>query len=285
MGKKFYKNSVGTGKYTGLLLIMPFVAGLVLFTAIPLGMSFAGSVSESGTYTEVLQSSDFYKSMAVTLKYVLILVPLKLVVSLAVALILSISLRFMGVYRTIFYIPSVLGSNLSVVIMWQFLFTSDGPVNKFLNLINIESVGWYSDSRHALSIIILLRLWEFGSSMIIFLNALKNIPSEYYDCAKTDGCGKVRAFFLITLPLLRDSIFLNLILQTISAFQEFNAPYLLTGGGPMKSTRTVGMLIYDEMFRYGETGYANAVSWILFAVITIAIILIWKIGRRGSEEF
>ncbi len=120
--------------------------------------------------------------------------------------------------------------------------------------------------------------------MIIFLNALRDIPREYYEAAKVDGCGKVRSFFSITLPLLKNVIFLNLILQLISAMQEFNAPYMITGGGPMKSTYTIGMLIYDEMFRYRNAGYANAVSWVLFMLITAAVILLFALTGRNREE-
>jgi len=195
--------------------------------------------------------------------------------------------RGIGIYRTAFYIPSILGANLAVVIMWQYLFTSGGLVNQFLELIGASPVGWYGDPDRAIFVIILLRLWEFGSTMIIFLTALRDIPAELYEAAKVDGCGRIRAFFSITLPQLRRVIFVNLVLQTIAAVQEFNAPYMLTGGGPLKSTYTVGMLIYDEMFRYNDmnVGYANAVSWGLF-VITAAIVGIMFISarHRGEDE-
>lgn len=132
--------------------------------------------------------------------------------------------------------------------------------------------------------IILLRVWEFGSTMIIFLTRLRDIPSELYDAAKTDGCGAVKAFFCITLPQLKNVIFVNLVLQTIAAMQEFNAPYMITGGGPLKKTYTLGMLIYDEMFRYSDPGRANAVSWLLFVVITIIVAVMFKLTGAFSKE-
>lgn len=295
MKKRIYHNPVGVGKYTGLMLIIPFILGFLLFTLYPfissfiLGMTDYDSIREpvfSGldNYASMLKSREFRNAAWVTIKYTVILVPLKLTVSLAAALLLNMELKFMGVYRTIFYIPSILGSNLAIVIMWQFLFTSDGLMNQLLGLAGIEPVGWYGNSNGAMAIIILLRLWEFGSAMIIFLNALRDIPREYYEAANVDGCGKIRSFFVITLPLLKNVIFLNLILQLISAMQEFNAPYMITGGGPMKSTYTVGMLIYDEMFRYHNAGYANAVSWTLFMLITAAVILLFALTGRHKEE-
>lgn len=135
-----------------------------------------------------------------------------------------------------------------------------------------------------MAIIVLLRLWEFGSAMILYLNALRDIPSEYYDAAKVDGCGGIRAFFRITLPLLGRVTFLNLVLQVIAAMQEFSAPYMITGGGPMKGTYTIGMLIYDEMFRFHNAGYANAVSWVLFVLVTAIVLLLFAFTRRRRED-
>ena len=166
----------------------------------------------------------------------------------------------------------------------EILFTSGGLANQLLKLFGAQPAGWYGDSAHATAIIILLRLWEFGSAMVIFLSALRDIPREYHEAAKVDGCGSIRGFFAITLPLLKDVIFLNLILQTISALQEFNAPYMITGGGPMGSTTTVGMVIYDEMFRYHNAGYANAVSWTLFVTITAVVLLLFKVTGRIRKE-
>ncbi|MDE5764504.1 MAG: sugar ABC transporter permease [Ruminococcus sp.] len=292
--KKKYNNPVGVGKYTGLLLIFPFIAGFVLFTLYPFLSSFITGMTDYdgirqpefiglNNYLRMFSDRNFISAVAVTLKYTAVLVPLKLIFSLFTAIILNIEIRGIGIYRTIFYIPSILGSNLAVVIMWQFLFTSDGLANQLAELIGLEPTGWYGDSAHAMGIIVLLRLWEFGSAMIIFLNAIRDIPREYYDAAKVDGCGNIRSFFAITLPLLKNVIFLNLILQIISAVQEFNAPYMITGGGPLRSTYTLGMLIYDEMFRYHNIGYANALSWMMFLIITIITAVTSKITRSQTD--
>ncbi|MBR3282186.1 MAG: sugar ABC transporter permease [Ruminococcus sp.] len=297
MKKKTYRNPVGVSRFTGLLLISPFIAGSALFLIYPFFCSFLlGMTNYDGirppeftglnNYRVLLSDESFRKALGVTLKYAAFLVPMKLLVSLLTALLLAQEIKGIGIYRTVFYIPSILGSNLAVVIMWQYLFTSKGLVNQLLSLAGAAPVSWYGDPDKALFIIVLLRLWEFGSTMIIFLTALRGIPKELYEAAKVDGCGPVRAFFAITLPQMKSVIFVNLILQTIAAFQEFNAPYMITGGGPLRSTYTLGMLIYDEMFRYNEQGYANAVSWMLFMLVSAAVAVMYAVSAflRRDEE-
>ncbi len=295
MKKRSYRNPVGVGKYTGLMLILPFIIGFAAFTLYPFSASFVLGLTDSDgihspefvgadNFTDMLAGSEFRGAVWTTLKYTLILVPLKLAVSLLAAVLLNAEIKGMGVYRTIFYVPSILGSNLAIVIMWQFLFTSDGLADQIMSLVGLPAIGWYGGSGSAMAIIVLLRLWEFGSAMILFLNALRDIPAEYYDAAKVDGCGRIRAFFRITLPLLGRVMFLNLVLQTIAAMQEFSAPYMITGGGPMKSTYTIGMLIYDEMFRFHNVGYANAVSWAFFVLVTAIVLGLFALTRRKRGE-
>lgn len=292
---KKYNNPVGVSRFTGLLLISPFIAGSLLFIVYPFVCSFATGLTRYDNihspefigfdnYLTMLTDGTFIKAVGVTLKYTVIFVPLKITVSLLTALLLSMNIKGMGVYRTVFYVPSILGSNLAVAIMWQYLFTRDGLANQFLEFIGLSPVSWYGDERYAIFIIILLRLWEFGSTMIIFLTALKDIPKEYYEASRVDGCGSVRAFFSITLPLLKNTIFINVVLQTISALQEFNAPYMITGGNPMKSTYTVGMLIYDEMFTYNNAGYANAVSWVLFVLTAVIVCIMFRFSKTRDKS-
>lgn len=297
MKTKNYRNPVGTGNLTGLLLISPFIVGFAVFTLYPFVCSFILGMTDydqinspnfigAENYVRMLSDSNFLKAVGVTFRYAAILVPLKLIVSLSVALLLNIELKGIGIYRTVFYIPSILGSNLAIVIMWQFLFTSGGLVDQVFQKAGLSPVSWYGEPMPALFIIVLLRLWEFGSTMIIFLTALRDVPKELYDAAKVDGCGKIRSFFSITLPQLKNVIFINFVLQTIAAMQEFNAPYMITGGGPMNNTYTLGMLIYDEMFRFGDAGYANAVSWVMFVLIAAIVAVMYRIsGRlRGDEQ-
>ena len=292
---KKYKNPVGVNRYTGLLLISPFVIGSVLFIIYPFFCSFiTGLTKYDGihppefvgltNYKNMLQDKHFLKALGVTFKYTVIFVPLKLTVSLLIAVLLSANIKGMGFFRTAFYVPSILGSNLAVAIMWQYLFTRGGLVNQFLEIFGVSGVSWYGDQKLALFIIILLRLWEFGSTMIIFLTSIKEIPREYYEASKVDGCSSFRAFFSITLPLLKNTLFVNAVLQTISALQEFSAPYMITGGNPLKSTYTVGMLIYDEMFSYHNAGYANAVSWVLFVLTSVVVCIMFRITGHIRKE-
>lgn len=291
---KKYNNPVGVSRFTGLLLISPFIIGSLLFIIYPFICSFATGLTQYDNihppkfigfenYRKMLTDESFLKAVGVTFKYTIIFVPLKIIVSLSAALLLSLNIKGMGVYRTVFYIPSILGSNLAVAIMWQYLFTRDGLANQFLEILGLSPVSWYGDERYAIFIIILLRLWEFGSTMIIFMTAIKEIPREYYEAARVDGCGSIRAFFSITLPLIKNTVFINVILQTIAALQEFNAPYMITEGNPMKSTYTVGMLIYDEMFSYHNAGYANAVSWVLFVLTAVIISVMFRLGKNRSD--
>lgn len=293
--KKIYHNSVGESKYTGLFLVMPFIIGFILFAIYPFIMSLILSFTDSGlsgsvhftgfeNFKRLLSDSDFHKSVSVTLKYILMLVPLKLVVSLGTALLLNMNIKGMGFFRTVYYLPSILGSNIAIAIMWSFLFTSDGLVNQIFEKLGIMPVSWYGEGTPAMFMIVLLRVWEFGSTMIIFLSALNDIPRELYDSARVDGAGKFCIFFKITVPMLRNVIFFNAVMQSITAFQEFNAPFMITGGNPMKSTYTVSMLIYDEAFKYYDTGYANAVSWVLFTMTALFVSALFIIKKRLRSD-
>lgn len=288
MKKHSCHNPVGVSRFTGLALISPFIVGAFLFVIYPFISSIVTALTADdagiGIFRSILTDSEVKDAAFVTIKYTALLVPMKLIISLLAALLLNMELKGIGFFRTAFYIPSILGANLAVIIMWQYLFTSDGLVNQLIQSIGLSPVSWYGDTNAALLMIVILRLWEFGSTMVIFLAALRDIPRELYDAAKVDGCGGIRAFFSITLPQLKNVIFLNLILQTIAAMQEFNAPYILTGGGPMNSTRTIGMLIYDEMFSYGDEATANAVSWLLFVLIAAVVFVMYKLTERMRDD-
>lgn len=293
--KTTYRNPVSTSKYTGLLLISPFLIGVAAFFIYPFISSFIMSLYNYrmnitpdfigiDNYKNILSDKAVTESFCVTLKYIFTLVPLKMIFSLCVALILNMELKYMGVFRTIYYIPSILGSNIAIIILWRYLFTTDGLVNQVLGITGLPAVSWYGEPVPALWTIVLLRVWEFGSCMVIFLAALRDIPKEQYEAAKVDGCGKVRAFFRITLPAIKNVFIMNFIIQLITAFQEFNAPFLITGGNPLKKTYTFAMLIYDEAFAYNNFGYANALSWILFTVTFILISIILILWNRLKKD-
>jgi oligogalacturonide transport system permease protein len=196
----------------------------------------------------------FYKSLHVTLIYVIIAVPLKLAFALFIAMILNLKLRYVNFFRTVYYMPSILGGSVAVSILWKFLFGRQGVINQMTAAFGIPAVDWLGNPNLALYTISILTVWQFGSSMVVFLAGLKQIPAELYDAAKVDGAGRIRIFFNITMPLITPMIFFNLIMQMIHAFQEFTAAFVITSGGPLKSTYLYGILLYDNAFNFFKMG-------------------------------
>lgn len=223
---------------------------------------------------------DFIKSLVVTIKYAILTVPLQLVFALFIAFILNFKLKGINMYRTAYYIPSILGGNVAIAVLWRFLFSGDGLINQLLEKIGIPSIGWLSSPTAALACIAILRVWQFGSSMVIFLAALKEIPVELYEAAQMDGAKKWTIFFKVTVPLITPTIFFNLVMQLVNALQEFNAPYLVTQGGPLKSTYFTSLMIYDNAFKFFKMGYASALSWALFLIIMVLTLVIFKTSNK-----
>ena len=273
----------------GLAYLAPYIVGLVVFTAMPfltsLYLSFTSydlmsSPKWSGLANyERLFTRDrtFLKSLNVTLLYVFITVPLKLAFALFIAAILNYKLKFINFFRTAFYVPSILGGSIAIAVLWRYIFASEGLANMALGTVGLGPVDWFGDPTNALFTITLLRCWQFGSAMVIFLAALQSIDKSLYEAAAIDGAGKVRTFIFITLPLLTPVIFFNLIMQMVQAFQEFNGPYIITQGGPLKSTYLLPLYIYDEAFKKFNMGYASAIAWVLFVIIMgLTLVAFWS---------
>ncbi|SHI69947.1 oligogalacturonide ABC transporter membrane protein [Geosporobacter subterraneus DSM 17957] len=267
-------------KYEGMLYITPWLIGIIVFTAFPFITSFVLSFTNYNlmsapkfiglqNYITMFRSPDFRKAFGVTFRYVAITVPLKLAFALFIAYILNFKIKGVNFFRTAYYLPSILGGSVAISILWRFLFADTGLINIFLGFLGFQSISWLGNPTYAIFTLSLLRVWQFGSPMVIFLAALKNIPESLYEAAKIDGASKVSMFFKITLPLITPVVFFNFIMQLIQAFQEFNAPYIITGGGPLKSTYLLPLMIYDNSFKYFKMGYGSALSWFLFVVIMI----------------
>lgn len=291
--------SIGESKYLGLLYIAPWIIGLLVFTAYPIIASFFLSFTDYNlfekaeavgfkNYINLFSDPVFLKAMRITLKYVALEVPLKLIVSLGVAMILARKLRAINFFRTAYYIPSILGSNVAIAVLWKFLFQSNGLINQVIASFGGQPISWFGEATPALFTIILLRVWEFGSTMVIFLAAIQALPKDVYEAAEVDGSSKINSFLKITLPLLSPTIFFNLIMQLIAGFQEFNAPYLITKGGPQFGTYLLPMYIYDTTFNKNKMGYASAMSWILFIIIMVLTLITFKNSKYwvfyGDEE-
>ncbi|MBN2303676.1 MAG: sugar ABC transporter permease [Anaerolineae bacterium] len=224
----------------------------------------------SSTGEEMRVDRYYKKSLSVTFTYVFISVPLKLVVALAVAMLMNQKLRGVSFYRAVYYIPTLLGGSVAIAVLWRKLFEKDGLVNDFLGTLGFTNLpSWITNPEYSLYTLVLLTVWQFGSSMIIFLAGLKQIPQEYYEAASVDGAGKTRQFFAITIPLLSPVILFNLVMQVIYAFQSFTQAYIIGGGkgGVLNSTLFYTLHLYIQGWTYHELGYASAMAWVLLLII------------------
>lgn len=278
--------------YVGLLYILPWLLGLLIFQLYPFLSSFYYSLTdynmiESPTFVGLknyinifTDDSDFTQSLKVTFIYVLMAVPLKLAFALFIAMILNHKLKGINFFRTVYYLPSILGGSVAISVLWRFLFMHDGVVNGFLNKMGLPSIAWLSSPDNALFTLGLLTVWQFGSSMVLFLAGLQQIPNDLYEAAAIDGASKSRVFFKITIPMLTPIVLFNIIMQTVNAFQEFTGAFVITNGGPMKSTYLYALMLYEEAFTHFNMGYASALSWVLFIIIMIVTAIIFKSSNR-----
>jgi len=213
----------------------------------------------------------YLNSLKVTFIYVFLGVPLKLAFALLVAMILNKGIRALGVYRAVYYLPSLLGGSVAIAIMWRQVFGGTGLVNNILGTFGLEAPSWIANPKYALYTLVVLAIWQFGTPMVIFLAGLKQIPRDLYDAAEVDGAGRVSQFLWITVPLLTPLIFFNLLLQMIGAFQAFTPAFIISGGtgGPADSTLFYTLYLYQEGFTNFRMGYASAMAWVLLLVIAL----------------
>lgn len=277
-----------TNKYIGLVFISPWIIGFILFQLYPLICSFVYSftnfdlistfkfVGLKNYITMFIKDELFFQSLKVTLIYAFVAVPCKIAFSLFIALILNIRIKCLNFYRTIYYLPSILGGSVAISLLWNFLFMHDGLINKITGYVGILPVDWLGNPSIALYTISLLTVWQFGSSMVIFLAGLKQIPRDMYEAGRVDGASNARMFFSITLPMLSPIILFNLVMQMIFALQEFTAAFIITKGGPLYATYLYGMMLYKQGFQFFKMGYAAALSWVLFIIIILLTLLIFK---------
>ncbi|WP_046230074.1 carbohydrate ABC transporter permease [Paenibacillus algorifonticola] len=275
----------------GYVFISPWLLGFLLLTLWPIAQSFYLSFTEYSlleapqwigmdNYVNIFTNdSTFTTSLKVTFMFVLFSVPLKLFFSLMVAMALNKSLRGMNIYRTAIYFPSLIGGSIAVAALWRNMFSLDGYVNQVLGWFGIQGVAWISNPDTSLATLILLNTWQFGSTMVIFLAGLKQIPQELYESASVDGAGKTRKFFSITLPMLSPVMFFNLVLGIIGSFQTFTSAYIITKGGPINSTYMYAMFLYEKAFKHYQMGYASALAWILLVIVALLTIINFAASR------
>jgi multiple sugar transport system permease protein len=270
------------------LLISPWLTGFLILFFIPIINSFYYSFTSFNllkppsfiglkNYARLLQDGDFWQSLKVTLQYVLTVVPLRLAAALFIALLLTVPSFFSGIYRTIYYIPSVIGGSVAVAIIWKQLFGNPGVLMTWMHQLGFQmDTSLLGNERTALYVLVLMGIWQFGSSMLIFLAALIQIPKTFYDAALIEGLNPFQKFFKITLPIISPTIFFNLMLQIINGFKVFNEGYIITGGGPNKATLFYVLNLYNRAFRYLEMGYSSALAWVLVAIIALISVLVFQ---------
>ena len=220
----------------------------------------------------------FWQALKVTFTYVVGAVPLRLFFALFLAVLFSQKRKMVGLYRTMYYIPSLIGGSVAVAVMWRQLFGVSGALNSFLIKTGVleTGFGWNVHPRTALLSLIILAAWQFGSPMLIFLAGLKQIPASLYESAAIDGANRVQAFFRITLPQLTPIIFFNLVMQTINNFMVFTQAYIITGGQPFDRTLVYVLYLFRTGFTYNKMGYASALAWILLFIIGVLTAVIFR---------
>lgn len=220
----------------------------------------------------------FIQSAQITLIYVLVGTPITLIAALLVAMLLNYRDKGAGFFRSSFYAPSLIGGSVSVAIVWRAMFSNDGPVDNSLSFFGINLGGWIGNPDLVLPAMILLAIWQFGATMVIFLAGLKQIPKELYEAAEMDGAGPFHRFRAVTIPLLSPVIFFNLLLGLIGAFQVFASAYIISNGsgGPAGMTNFITLYLYKRGFSDGQMGYASAIAWVLLVVVAIIAFILFR---------
>ena len=271
--------------YMGFFLILPWLIGFCVFKLYPFISSLVYSFTDYDlfkgvqnfvgiqNYIDAFTKSKNVKALQVTFAYAFMTVPLKLIFALFIAYILNFKIKGVGLFRTAYYVPSILGGSVAIAVLWKALFKSDGVVNTILTMLGFESINFLADKSWALFIICLLRVWQFGSAMVLFLAALKGVPEDLYEAASIDGASKARQFVSITIPLISPVIFYNLVTQLVQAFQEFNGPYIITQGGPRNATTLISLIVYNTAFKDYKVGMSSAMAWVMFVIVMVLTLI------------
>lgn len=274
---------------TGYLLLAPWLFGFAFMFVIPAIISIYYSFTDynllsapnwvglKNYITIFTTDKSFRKAMVVTFTYVFLMVPLRLAFSLFVANLLNKKHHGMAFYRVLYYVPSIIGGSIAVSIVWKQIFGNEGVIMTLLRVFGIEQkYSLVGNPKTALFVIILMGVWQFGSSMLIFLSGLKQIPMALYESAAIDGATPMQRFWKITMPMLTPTIFFNLIQQIINGFRIFTESKIITDGGPMNSTLTYVLYLYRSAFTNFHMGYSCALAWILVVIIGLATAILFK---------
>ena len=283
-----FKKALSRESTAGIIFTLPFTIGFLLFMIVPMGISLYYSFCKYDilsppvftgldNFVKMFQDETFFKAIGVTFYFALVSVPLRLIFALVVAMLLLKNSRMSGFYRAAYYLPSIIGGSVAVAILWKRMFATDGVINRLLGMVGIETTfAWLGETRTAIWVLILLAVWQFGSSMLIFLSALKQISRELYEAAEVDGANGIQKFFRITLPLLTPTIFFNLVMQMINGFLAFTQSYIITQGKPRDTTLFYTVYMYQNSFTYNKMGYGCAMAWFMVLVVGILTLILFK---------
>jgi multiple sugar transport system permease protein len=275
----------------GYLFLSPWILGFLIFLAGPMVASLYLSFTEYkviqspawiglDNYARMFSDKLFYHSLKVTSIYTAAGVPLGIVVALGVAILLNQRIIASGLFRTIFYLPSVI-SGVAVAIVFAWIFNYQfGILNYLLSLVGIRGPNWLGHPRWTLWAFVLMSLWGVGSNVVIFLAALQGVPQALYEAAEIDGASAWRRFWKITLPMISPAVLFVLIMGVIGSFQTFTQSYIMTKGGPANATLFYLLYLYRNAFSWFEMGYASALAWLLFLVIMICTAILLRSSAR-----
>lgn len=277
---------------TGLLFTMPWIIGMLVFTLYPILASFYYSFTQYDVVSSprfiglenfrvlLLEDKQYHKAILNTAFYAFLAIPLGMLVSFSVALLLNMKVRGMAAFRTVFYLPSIL-PEIAAALLWMWILnTQYGLLNQTLKAVGIKPIGWLTSPQWTKPSLILISLWAIGSSLVIFLAALQDIPQHLYEAADIDGATPWQKTLNITLPMITPTIFFNLVLGIIAATQYFTTSFVILGAGPLESTRFYMYHLYQNAFRYFKMGYASAMALILFLFVLMVTIILFKTSGR-----
>lgn len=287
------RQKLNTEETAGIICTLPFTFGFLAFTIVPMLMSLYYAFTDydiknppvwAGLKNFIKMFTDdprFVKSLQVTFYFALTSVPLRLIFALLVALLLLRTTKATSFYRAAYYLPSIIGGSVAVSILWKRMFAKEGVVNAILGMFGIHTTfAWLGNKHTAIWVLVVLAVWQFGSSMLIFLSSLKQIPQSLYEAARVDGSNKWQQFWKITLPLLTPTIFFNLVMQMINGFLAFTQCYIITQGKPMDSTLFYTVYMYEQSFQFNNAGYGAAMAWVMLLIIALITAVLF-----GTKKF
>jgi len=276
----------------GYLFILPWILGFLVFILGPFIVSFylsftTYSILQPGkwvmldNYVKAFTDDRlFWKVLGNTAYYVLGSVPLRIVLAFALALLLNTKVRGLAVWRTLFYVPSITPL-VATFILWMYLLNPKfGLINHVLGLVGIDPLPWLTNPTWSKPALLVMSVWWVGGNMVIFLAGLQGIPDHLYEAARLDGANAWRRLLHVTIPLMTPTIYFNMVMNLINAFQVFAQSFIMTGGGPLNSTRFYMHYLYDNAFLYFKMGYASALAWVLFIIIFALTMLTVKTSGR-----